>query len=228
MEELTIHQPIFSQTLWKDCHGILLGECHGPTYRTLRITALKPLMNFPSQPFPERAAQETLTMRLLHSTFFPWCPMLSCFHSTLDSLRFVSPLSISKLHLTTPVATNFPYAPYEAPIELLFWQHGSSRNRHVNKIPSSNLEINLLKDTGSKEHFKPIRALSSSQFPVNFLYNLGWLVQLMKGPLLSGSHHDISNRMPRWDDSFLPFISNFLELLKVDAMSLLHRTLYRP
>lgn len=174
MEELTIHQPIFSQTLWKDCHGVLLGECHGPTYRTPRITALKPLTNFPSQPFPERAAQETLTMRLLHSTFFPWYPILSCSHSTLDSLSFVSPLSISEPHLTTPVATGFPYAPYEAPIELLFWQHGSSRNRHVNKIPSSNLEINLLKDTGSQEHFKPIRGLFLlPNFPSIFSVILG-------------------------------------------------------
>lgn len=46
----------------------------------------------------------------------------------------------------------------------------------------------------------------------------------MAGPidagLLNGSHHVISNTMPRRDDSFSPFISNFLELLKLDAMIL--------
>lgn len=93
MEELTIHHLIFSQTLWKDCRGILLGECHGPTYRTLRITALKHLTNLLSQPFPERGAQETLTTHLLLSTFFPWYSITQLFspHPGLPRFCFSFP-----------------------------------------------------------------------------------------------------------------------------------------
>lgn len=123
----------FSQTLRKDCHGISwLGECQGPTYRTLRITALKHphKLSLPSPSLKEQHKQHWRCALSAQPSFHDiqysavsipsWLPsvlfLLSAFLSSISPLlwRLISLLTLLMKHLA----------------ELLFWQHGSSRNRH--------------------------------------------------------------------------------------------------
>lgn len=149
------------------------------------------------------------------AVFIPsWTPsvlfLLSAFQGFISSL----PWQLTSVHF-----------PYEAPTDLLARHSGSSRNIHVNKIPSSNLEIIYQKT----RDFKNILNKSGRTFLLpNFLSIYSIILDVWSNwcrcPLLNGSHHDTSNIKPRWNDSFSPFISNFLELLKLDAMILSWRT----
>ena len=101
MEEPTIHHLIFSQTLWKDCRGILLGECHGPTYRTRNHCSKAPhKLSLPALPWKSStrntddapSALNILSVILNHSAVFTpsWTPRLLLLLSAF--LSFISPL----------------------------------------------------------------------------------------------------------------------------------------